>query len=120
MPSYDMESEYQTKYRSSSIMTAPDAGTDLVSVEFDQESQLSHLHLSAGEMNNFLLIVRDQNGANSSTVATFSNVSELNIGTFEDPVHKAGAQREYVVQNDDAGSSDTDYSVNVRVDEHTG
>ena len=120
MPSLEEEDEFDTQYQASGVTTAPNADTDLVVVEVEKESQLSKVHITADETNNFLVQRRDQDGSNVGTVAAYVNTSDKAEGDFENPVAEAGAQKEYAVVNQNAGSSGQDYSVNLRVDEHTG
>lgn len=120
MAPVETKGEYESQYQSSGVVTAPGADTDLVVVEVSKESQLTRVHITAGESNNFRVERRDQDGSNAEVVATYSAVTEKAEGEFENPVAEAGAQKEYAVVVDDAGSADVDYSANVRVDEHTG
>jgi len=120
MAPVEYKGEYESQYQSSGVVTAPGAGTELVVVEATKESQLTRVHITAGESNNFTIERRDHDGSNVEMVATYSAVSEKSEGEFENPVAKAGAQKEFAVVVDNAGSADVDYAANLRVDEHTG
>ncbi|WP_440005296.1 hypothetical protein [Halomicrococcus sp. SG-WS-1] len=117
MTQKERESQYEKKYRSTN-QTAPSAG-DLVIVESDKQAQLGRLRITAGESNTFTVEVRDHDGSNAQTVASFVG-SDVDEGSFEEPVHEAGATKEYAIKISNAGSSSTNYAVNVRVDERTG
>lgn len=116
----EREREYETRYESSGIVSAPSADSDLLTVSSDKQSQLSNLSITAGEDNSFRVELRDQDGSNPQVVASYSSVQEVSEGTFENPVCEAGAAKEYAVVVSSAGSADINYSANLRVDEHTG
>jgi len=119
MPGSDDRDDYVTRYgnfnnESGDGTTSGD--TDLITLEVDHRTQVTHLDIQGAAANLYALNVRDQDGTNESTVKTFYG-SDVGKGDFQDPVvTDVGAAREVVVTNL-TQLSDDNFSVNLEIDE---
>jgi hypothetical protein len=120
MTDRDKEREYETVYETSGVTSNPTANTELVVAEVPEGGQLSQLHITASEANEYYLESRDLDGSNPSLLSAFSGVDKLTVGTFEDPVAKVGAQKEIAVIVVNDSTTDNNYSANLVVDRHVG
>ncbi len=105
--------------RSSGIITAPAAGSDLLVVETDYGGRLETLEFAATEANFFKLVIRDKGtGANPVTKKVFRLYADgqfVDKETFENPIITWGADKEIAFLNVDAANAGERYSVNMKL-----
>lgn len=119
MPGIDEESRYKTKignFKKETGDGVTSSGTDMIVIEVDHKSQLSRLHISGTDMNQYSIEVREQNATGIEVLKSFT-VQEITIGDFEFPIIRdIGAQKEVVLTNN-TELSDSEFSANIEVEE---
>lgn len=112
------ESDYSTSYESETA-NGDGADSDLLVYENTYKARLSNLHITGPDAQDFEVVVRDQDGSNSTTKKFLANVQDANLGNFDDPVLEWGANQELAIINSSALSAD-DYGINAVIDELIG
>lgn len=109
------EAEFQTKYSTTSV-TGP-AVDDVLVVENSLNGQVSEIDVTGADEQDWALDTRDNSSTNDTRVKNWT-ATDIERGSFEDPVVEFGAGREAAVRAVTTLTSGSSYSVNLRVDEH--
>lgn len=109
---------YETKYRSSGIVTEPAADSTLLDIETTYGGKLLTLEFAATEANVFKVVIRDTDGTNPVTKKLYRLYADgqyVDSETFDEPILEWGANKEIAIQNVDAAGLNTRYAVNMKI-----
>jgi hypothetical protein len=119
MPPLSEEDEYDTNTQNFKNVNGDgttSADTDLVVQEVTHKAQLSNIVITGANSEIYDVVARDQDGSNSTVIATLVG-SSIDKGSFEEPfIRNIGANREVAVINR-SQLNDANYGVYIEVDE---
>lgn len=110
--------DFQTNFESQTV-NGTSADSDLLVFENTYKARLSKLDIVGADAQDYELVVRNQDGTNSTTKRVYASQQNVERGSFDEPVLEWGANQELAVRNLTALSA-SDYGINVTIDELKG